>query len=175
MKKELTKTIFIKYLFLLFSILLIYGCNKDVDNLKSKSLDKEISSKEYIQLVEDGDILKVEIVNNKNIVRVYIKADSLNKPFYIKKFNRNIHILDFKGSYQFSFQIENWKEYNELNEALFNQKNISEFDTYTIENLDMKTIWERQIFSQLIIYAVALFWILLFFAIIKYLFFNKKV
>src|SRR5215469_11147796 len=34
------------------------------------------------QMLEKGDVDKIDLISNKNIVRVYIKKDSLQKPYY---------------------------------------------------------------------------------------------
>src|SRR5215831_7823594 len=46
-------------------------------------LDSELEFRE--NMLEKGDVAKLVLVTNKNIVRVYIKKDSLEKPYYKEK------------------------------------------------------------------------------------------
>src|SRR5215831_7741210 len=62
-------------------------------------------------MLEQGDVEKLELVKNKEIVRVYIKDDSLRKPFYQGKFKRNVSSSTETGP-QFEFQITDWESYN---------------------------------------------------------------
>jgi AFG3 family protein len=58
-----------------------------------------------------GDVEKLELVKNKELVRVYIKDDSLRKPFYQGKFKRNVSSSTETGP-QFEFQVTDWESYN---------------------------------------------------------------
>jgi len=40
------------------------------------------------EMLSKGDVAKLVIVTNKSIVRVYVKKDSLDKPYYHKKFDK---------------------------------------------------------------------------------------
>ncbi|HEX4371933.1 MAG TPA: AAA family ATPase, partial [Puia sp.] len=53
-------------------------------------------------MLAKGDVEKIETITNKGIVRVYIKKDSLQKPFY-EKFNKN-GVLNGTGP-QFEFKV----------------------------------------------------------------------
>lgn len=63
-----------------------------------------------------GDVQKLDIITNKNIVRVYIKKDSLSKPYYVSKFEKNLNnVRESKGP-QFEFSIIKPEEFvKELN------------------------------------------------------------
>src|SRR4030095_7859732 len=39
-------------------------------------------------MLKDGDVSKIDKVGNKNLVRVYIKPESLSKSFYLNKFKQ---------------------------------------------------------------------------------------
>ena len=41
-------------------------------------------------MLEKGDVSKLVIVTNKNLVRVYIKEDSLQKPYYKEKSEKGL-------------------------------------------------------------------------------------
>lgn len=57
------------------------------------------------EMLLKGDVQKLDIITNKNLVRVYIKKDSLNKPYYLSKFEKNIgNVRESKGPH-FEFAI----------------------------------------------------------------------
>lgn len=61
-------------------------------------------------MLAQGDVEKLELVKNKEVVRVYIKDDSLKKPFYQGKFKRNVSSA--QTGPQFEFQVTDWESYN---------------------------------------------------------------
>lgn len=61
-------------------------------------------------MLAQGDVEKLELVKNKEIVRVYIKDDSLKKPFYQGKFKRPVSST--QTGPQFEFQVTDWESYN---------------------------------------------------------------
>jgi AFG3 family protein len=62
-------------------------------------------------MLEKGDVAKLVLVTNKNLVRVYIKKDSLDKPYYKDKLNgRNQPILKTEGPH-FEFQVTKIDEF----------------------------------------------------------------
>src|ERR1035437_2413722 len=48
-------------------------------------------------MLEKGDVSKLVLVTNKKIVRVYIKKDSLEKPYYKDKLGKNLPIAKTDG------------------------------------------------------------------------------
>jgi AFG3 family protein len=62
-------------------------------------------------MLAQGDVEKLELVKNKELVRVYIKDDSLKKSFYQGKFKRNVSSSTETGP-QFEFQVTDWESYN---------------------------------------------------------------
>ena len=49
------------------------------------------SQQEYFdQMLIPGDVQKIEIVKNKERVRVYIKPERLSKDFYVTKFKKDL-------------------------------------------------------------------------------------
>ncbi len=74
-------------------------------------------------MLEKGDVDKLVLVTNKNIVRVYIKKDSLEKPYYREKLGKSLPIAKTEGPH-FEFQVTKMDEFEKrLNE--FAQKNPS--------------------------------------------------
>jgi len=55
-------------------------------------------------MLEKGDVEKLVLVTNKNLVRVYIKKDSLEKPYYKEKLGKNYQIVKTEGPH-FEFQV----------------------------------------------------------------------
>lgn len=61
-------------------------------------------------MLAQGDVDKLEFVKNKDLVRVYIKPDSLNKPYYQGKFKRQLPAGSEAGP-QFEFQVTDWESF----------------------------------------------------------------
>src|SRR5579871_2808296 len=63
-------------------------------------------------MLANGDVEKIDLVPNKNLVRVYIKKDSLNKTFYTKYYKNNSWpgAVSKEGP-QFEFRVTDIKEY----------------------------------------------------------------
>jgi len=80
------------------------------------------------EMLAKGDVTKIDKVDNgnKKIVRVYINADSLYKPFYTKKFEKST--IDPKkiaksGNPLFEFGVKDWKVFaDELNDFYATKK-----------------------------------------------------
>src|SRR6202012_652588 len=53
-------------------------------------LDSELEFRN--NMLEKGDVAKLVLVTNKNLVRVYIKKDSLDKPYYREKLGKNMQV-----------------------------------------------------------------------------------
>ena len=66
---------------------------------------KEISQKEFQQMLMNNDIERIAIINNKNQVRVYLKQGAVNKPEYKDKMSRGWPSVTEKGPH-FQFNIE---------------------------------------------------------------------
>ena len=66
---------------------------------------KEISQKEFQQMLTNNDVDKIAIINNKNQVRVYLKPSAVNKPEYKDRMSRGWPSVSEKGPH-FQFNIE---------------------------------------------------------------------
>jgi len=77
------------------------------------------------EMLVKGDVEKLDIITNKNIVRVYIKKDSLTKHYYQTKFEKNFaSVKDSKGPH-FEFAITKADEFvKDLNELFNKQPNL---------------------------------------------------
>src|SRR6476619_2007279 len=92
-----------------------------------------ISFQEFQQnMLEQGDVAKLDLIKNKELVRVYIIEDSLKKPYY-QKLRHNVT----QGSPAFEFQVTDWESYHN-NMAEFYKQNSS------IKPVDEKTMTEQE-------------------------------
>jgi AFG3 family protein len=74
-------------------------------------------------MLEKGDVEKLILVTNKNLVRVFIKKDSLEKPYYKDLLGKNLSIVKTDGP-QFEFPVVKVDEYQKRLDEFF-QKNPS--------------------------------------------------
>ena len=71
-------------------------------------------------MLSQGDVEKIDLVSNKNIVRVYIKKDSLQKSFYRKYDSKNSWPSGVnKDGPQFEFRVTDVKEYEKTLQGYF--------------------------------------------------------
>ncbi|MET0300779.1 MAG: ATP-dependent zinc metalloprotease FtsH, partial [Flavitalea sp.] len=54
------------------------------------------------KMLEQGDVEKLELVPNKNLVRVYIKKDSLSKPYYKEKLSKGWGVKSTGPQFEFT-------------------------------------------------------------------------
>jgi cell division protease FtsH len=88
----------------------------------SRKLDSD--QEFWEQMLQKGDVAKLDLITNKNLVRVYIKKDSLDKPFYKDKLSKNWPGVAKTEGPEFEFQVIKIDEYEKrLNE--FFDKNPS--------------------------------------------------
>lgn len=67
------------------------------------------------EMLAKGDVSQLDIARNKLTVRVYIKPDSLSKPFYAAKL-KNLSARDrdkARTTPLFEFQVTDWKSFND--------------------------------------------------------------
>jgi AFG3 family protein len=70
-----------------------------------------VSELEFRQkMLAQGDVEKLDLVKNKELVRVYIKQESINKPYYAQKLNRPSSAV--KKGPQFEFSVTDWESFN---------------------------------------------------------------
>ncbi|MFM7839189.1 MAG: ATP-dependent metallopeptidase FtsH/Yme1/Tma family protein [Chitinophagaceae bacterium] len=63
------------------------------------------------EMLGKGDVDKLVIVTNKNLVRVYIKKDSLVKKYYQDKFGRAYDAVKSTDGPHFEFQSQKYDEF----------------------------------------------------------------
>ncbi len=89
---------------LIFAVLIGSTLIKNNPDL-TKVTEEEFSN----QMLAKGDVQKIELVRNKDMVRVYIKSDSIGKEFYVKTFKERKDPNTVKGVPLFYFNIADWK------------------------------------------------------------------
>jgi AFG3 family protein len=71
------------------------------------------------KMLETGDVAKLVIVTNKNLVRVYIKRDSLNKPYYREKLSKGWPAVNKENGPHFEFRVTKADEFEKRLVGLF--------------------------------------------------------
>lgn len=93
---------------LIFAVLIgstFYKNNPDITKITEQEFKEN--------MLAQGDVEKIELVRNKDLVRVYIKTDSLRKEFYVTKFREKLDPARVKGAPLFQFNIVDWKVFYE--------------------------------------------------------------
>lgn len=114
-------------------------------------------------LLKNGDVEKIDQVKNKEIVRVYIKKDSLSKPYYSKFFqNANSNTVQSLPETEplFYFEVISWEAFEKgLSDYYKENPTVQQISTQvTDEGSWMSSGW----FSTLITFGLFIFvWILL--------------
>lgn len=86
-----------------------------------------------------GDVERIDLIQNKEIVRVYIKADSLDKDYYVQIFKKKIDKAKVKGVPLFVFSVTDWNSFNERLQKFYEQKGIKEVPQNTISETNKET------------------------------------
>jgi AFG3 family protein len=72
------------------------------------------------QMLSQGDVKSLDLIKNKDLVRVYIKPDSLGKPFYAEKLAKNnITREKIKNAPLFQFELADSKEFSKSLDEYF--------------------------------------------------------
>ena len=109
-------------------------------------------------MLAKGDVQKMVLVKNKEVVRVYIKPDSLYKEFYVKQFGQRLSKEKAKTSPLFEFQVTDWKSFNESLKDVYVANNMKEVDSFIENDPD----WIGPIFNGVLsILIIVVAWVLL--------------
>ena len=84
-----------------------------------------ISHNEFVKIMASGDVEKYVKVENKKVVRIYIKADSVQKEFYVQKFKTKLPKEKVKGNYLFEYKIDDWASFNREVENIYTKYAIT--------------------------------------------------
>ncbi len=101
-----------------------------------------------------GDVERIDLVQNKEIVRVYIKADSVQKDYYVQKFKKKLDKAKVKGVPLFEFSVTDWNSFNERLQKFYEQKGIQEVPQNTIKEGEWFGPIANTIFTMLIIVVI---------------------
>ena len=88
-------------------------------------------------MLDKGDVSKLVLVTNKNLVRVYIKKDSLDKSYYKDKLGKSYQVVKTEGP-QFEFQVTKIDDFEKRMSDFFAQESCtrSTYVTRTGRRLD---------------------------------------
>ena len=101
-----------------------------------------------------GDVERIDLVQNKEIVRVYIKVDSIHKDYYVQKFKKKLDKAKVKGVPLFEFSVTDWNSFNERLQKFYEQKGIQEVPQNTIKEGEWFGPIANTIFTMLIIVVI---------------------
>ncbi len=94
----------------------------------------EITEKEFkYDILVKGDVEKLKLIRNKDVVRIYIKSDSLKKEFYVTKFKDKIDVNKVRGLPLFEFKVQDWSVFNTNLNQFYKTFNVPEKDQPTVE------------------------------------------
>ncbi len=105
-----------------------------------------------------GDVDRIDLVQNKEIVRVYIKPDSIQKDFYVQKFKKKLDKAKVKGVPLFEFSVTDWNSFNERLQKFYEQKGIQEVPQNTIKEGEWFGPIANTLFTMVIIVVI---WVLM--------------
>ena len=86
----------------------------------------------FNNMLAQGDVERIDQVDNKNIVRIYIKSDSISKPYYEKKLKIKLDPAKVKGVPLFQFKVTDWKVFrDDLKDFFTSHPNIPQPEIIT--------------------------------------------
>jgi len=109
-------------------------------------------------MLTGGDVEKIDLVQNKELVRVYIKPDSIDKDFYVQKLKRKMDKAKIKNVPLFEFNVTDWNSFNERLQRFYEQKNIQEVPQNAVKEGEWFGPIANTIFSLVLIVVV---WVVL--------------
>jgi cell division protease FtsH len=96
-------------------------------------LDSEMEFRK--NMLEKGDVSRLVLVTNKNLVRVYIKKDSLDKPYYKDLLGKTYQVVKTEGP-QFEFQVTKIDEFEKRLYDFFEKNPNLEVQTQSVQEGD---------------------------------------
>lgn len=104
-----------------------------------------------------GDVERIDLVQNKEIVRVYIKSDRIHNDYYVQKFKKKLDKTKVKDFPLFEFSVTDWNSFNERLQKFNEQKGIQNIPQNTIKEKDNTGFILNNFFT--LIFCVILFYI----------------
>ncbi|MCX6263338.1 MAG: ATP-dependent zinc metalloprotease FtsH [Bacteroidetes bacterium] len=118
----------------------------------------EVSQQEFENnMLLKGDVAKIDLVKNKDRVRVYLYPDSLKKEYYVKKLRKSITTTKAKEPL-FEFKVIDWKSFTESIKKITTEKGLPEVSQQIVEDQDWAGPLSSTIFTLLLIVGV---WVLM--------------
>ena len=118
-----------------------------------------ISHNEFAKLMASGDVEKFVKVENKKVVRIFIKGDSLQKDYYVQKFKTKLNKEKIKGNYLFEYKVDDWSSFNKEVQDIYAKYAITNTpDSISDTDSDWLGPIANTIFSLVLIVVV---WVLL--------------
>lgn len=118
-----------------------------------------VSEQEFKQqMLIAGDVEKLDLVKNKDLVRIYVKPDVLGKEFYVKKFGKVLPREKVKGMPLFEFNVTDWRSFKEDLRDFYKANNLPEVPENTVSEAE----WFGPVLNTVVSLLVIVFaWILL--------------
>jgi len=144
------------YWIYLLIVLVLFGANYLPFSPESSQIS-EMEVKE--NMLAKGDVERLDLIRNKELVRVYIKSDSINKEYYVKKLGKKQDPAKIKGNPIFEFKITDWKVFDDgMNDFYKSHPTVEHVATYPKEEGEMFGPIMQTIISVLVMIGL---WILL--------------
>jgi len=147
------------YWIYLLIVLVLIGANFMQFNPDLSQIS-ELEVKEY--MLAKGYVERFDLIRNKELVRVYLKADSLNginDVIKLKKLGKPLDATKIKGVPIFEFKITDWKVFDDgLNEFYKNHPTVEHVSTYPKEEGELFGPIMQTVISVLVMIGL---WILL--------------
>jgi cell division protease FtsH len=118
----------------------------------------EVTQQEFENnMLVKGDVAKIDLIKNKDRVRVYLYPDSLKKEYYVTRLKKSVTTTKAKEPL-FEFKVIDWKSFNESIVKLTSEKGLPEVKQQIVEEQDWTGPLFNTIFSLLLIVGV---WVLM--------------
>jgi AFG3 family protein len=118
----------------------------------------EVTQQEFENnMLVKGDVAKIDLIKNKDRVRVYLYPDSLKKEYYVTRLKKSVTTTKAKEPL-FEFKVIDWKSFNESIVKLTTEKGLPEVKQQIVEEQDWTGPLFNTIFSLLLIVGV---WVLM--------------
>jgi cell division protease FtsH len=118
----------------------------------------EVTQQEFeTNMLVKGDVAKIDLVKNKDRVRVYLYPDSLKKEYYVTRLKKSVTTTKAKEPL-FEFKVIDWKSFNESIVKITTEKGLPEVKQQIVEDQDWTGPLFDTIFSLLLIVGV---WVLM--------------
>jgi len=97
-----------------------------------------VSEQEVKQyMIATGDVEKLDLITNKGVVKVYIKADSIGKHYYEDKLKIKLEPARVKGVPLFQFKVTDWKVFDDgMKDFYKDNPTVAHVPTYPKEEAD---------------------------------------